>query len=449
MERYLEGRSVTAKPDRFGKALWKLAKRNKGASFATAAALLLLTTVVGVFLKFNHDARLEAEVARQQAEANYAAFQESVRKSAPAFVKSARLAAEHRDFEEASKQVAAALNADPHHPEARLLKAQLLIVSQEFAKARRELGEYLRLRAHDEAARRLHELCRHAQPNDPMSLVPLAVSLAEQEAWAMVDGLLRPYGKDSNEARQVLLNVFQRLVEERWPGKGNNLTIDARGLHLVIHKDEAITDLSPLRGVPLTTLDCSLTSVADLTPLKGMRLTALDCSRTKVVDLSPLRGMPLTSLKCWGTGVSDLSPLKGMRLGLLICRATSVADLEPLRGMPLTYIDCSYTQVSDLAPLQGMPLTVLGCNGTRVNDLTPVQGMPLTILRCSNAPITDLTPLAGMKLQELRFTPRNISRGLEVVRNMSSLKVIGVSEAPGQIWPAAEFWKRYDAGEFR
>jgi hypothetical protein len=38
--------------------------------------------------------------------------------------------------------------------------------------------------------------------------------------------------------------------------------------------------------------------VADLTPLRGMSLTHLDCRTTKVSDLSPLRGMPLKALWC-------------------------------------------------------------------------------------------------------------------------------------------------------
>ena len=53
----------------------------------------------------------------------------------------------------------------------------------------------------------------------------------------------------------------------------------------------------------------------DLTPLKGMPLTSLILRGTPVVDLSPLKGMPLTSLRlelC--RGMRDLSPLKGMSL---------------------------------------------------------------------------------------------------------------------------------------
>ena len=38
--------------------------------------------------------------------------------------------------------------------------------------------------------------------------------------------------------------------------------------------------------------------MSDLSPLQGMPLTSLDCGRTKVSDLSSLKGMPLRELKC-------------------------------------------------------------------------------------------------------------------------------------------------------
>jgi hypothetical protein len=61
--------------------------------------------------------------------------------------------------------------------------------------------------------------------------------------------------------------------------------------------------------------------------------------------------------------------------------------------------------------------------------------------------VTDLTPLQGMPLQEIRLTPRNIKQGLEVLRDMKSLKTIGIDY--NQAWPATEFWERYDKGEFK
>lgn len=81
LELFQTGYSVSAKRDTFREQAWKLIKRNKGASVATAAALLVLLMGGVLSLVFINNARLRAEEARRKADANYAAFQESVRKS--------------------------------------------------------------------------------------------------------------------------------------------------------------------------------------------------------------------------------------------------------------------------------------------------------------------------------------------------------------------------------
>ena len=55
------------------------------------------------------------------------------------------------------------------------------------------------------------------------------------------------------------------------------------------------------------------------------------------------------------------------------------------------------------------------------------KGMPLSVLWIDNTGITDLTPLQGMPLEDIRLTPKNITRGLDILRDMKSLKTIGIS----------------------
>jgi Leucine-rich repeat (LRR) protein len=75
--------------------------------------------------------------------------------------------------------------------------------------------------------------------------------------------------------------------------------------------------------------------LSDLSTLKPLKLTVLDCIRNPVSDLSPLKEMSLTELRCGVTDVSTLSPLKGMPLMLLICDNSKVSGLSPLKGMSL------------------------------------------------------------------------------------------------------------------
>ena len=231
-------------------------------------------------------------------------------------------------------------------------------------------------------------------------------------------------------------------------------------------------DLSVLGGMPLTSLECHNTRVSDLSPLKGMRLTHLDISNTSVSDLSPLKGMKLTSLEvqgcsaltslkgiegmklqeflCSGTGISDLTPLKGMKLTRLECHSTRVSDLSPLKGMGLYQLRCDGTLVGDLGPLRGMPLDRFYAFKTKVADLSPLTGMPLKDLQLWETKVTDLTPLAGMMLKQFVFTPKNITNGIEIIRRMKSIRDIRTSwrlHVSGM--KPEEFWKKYDAGEFK
>ena len=108
-----------------------------------------------------------------------------------------------------------------------------------------------------------------------------------------------------------------------------------------------VADVSPVRALAgLRTLNCQGTwpkvgrQLADLSPLKDMKLTSLDCTNTEVSDLTPLKDMKLTFLSCAGTHVIDLSPLKGMQLEWLWFHYTGVPDLSPLKDMKLTNLDC-------------------------------------------------------------------------------------------------------------
>ena len=156
-----------------------------------------------------------------------------------------------------------------------------------------------------------------------------------------------------------------------------------------------------------------------------MSLTALSRWGTKVSALSPLQGMPLTSLGLsWSFKVSDLSPLQGMPLTYLNCCGTNVTDLTPLKGMSLTYFEGDVTKISDLIAVgrdeaDDIALFRYACNG-------PVArcGMPLTLFCCQGSKVSDISPLQGTNLKEVGFTPQNITKGLEIIRQMTSVDVI-------------------------
>ena len=159
----------------------------------------------------------------------------------------------------------------------------------------------------------------------------------------------RPYliaaGKGSGWAYEKMLKA--KGVEVR------DLIVDKNGMIGVNLSATGISDLSPLKGMPLTWLDLHECPVTDLSALKGMRLTQLDLRECPVTDLSPLKGMPLTSLNLWKCrNVTDVSPLQGMPLKSLVLWST-ITDLSPLKGMPLKQLGLAFAAV-DISPLKDM-----------------------------------------------------------------------------------------------
>ncbi len=172
---------------------------------------------------------------------------------------------------------------------------------------------------------------------------------------------------------------------------------------------DEVTDISPLSEIrTLEELDCNGTyfrkgKLSDLSPLRGLPLTRLNFNSTRVDDLEPLRGMPLKTLIAGETRLSNLAPLEGMKLEALTLQRTEVVDLSPLRGMPIRHLDLFWAQgIKDLTPLEGMPLDYLNLTALWVPDLKALRGMKtLNGLVLESVPVTDLSPLEGLSIKVL------------------------------------------------
>jgi hypothetical protein len=123
-----------------------------------------------------------------------------------------------------------------------------------------------------------------------------------------------------------------------------------------------VQDVSPVLALSkLDTLHCSGTpfsrmgKLADLSPLRGLGLKNLACADTLVTDLAPLREMPLEQLYLSRTPVASLAPLQGRHLTVLYCNDTCVTDLTPLRDMPLKDLRCDFRAERDTALLRTLP----------------------------------------------------------------------------------------------
>ena len=227
----------------------------------------------------------------------------------------------------------------------------------------------------------------------------------------------------------IEIRLLRTRITDLTPLKGMPLT------QLNLRDADGITDLTPLKGMPLTQLNLSFADgITDLTPLKGMPLTQLNLSFADgITDLTPLKGMPLTQLDLGGgNGITDLTPLKGMPLTQLnLSFADGITDLTPLKGMPLTQLNLGDAGgITDLTPLKGMPLTQLDLGDAGgITDLTPLKGMPLTQLNLRDADgITDLTPLKGMPLKKLDLSFADGITDLTPLQGMDPSIIRGASQ---------------------
>ena len=208
----------------------------------------------------------------------------------------------------------------------------------------------------------------------------------------------------------------------------------------------------PYKGVRVDStgaciLDLSESSVTDLTSLRGLPVDVI-CLRwsKKISDLTPLAGMKLISLDLRDTPVSDLSPLASMPLQKLVIAGTKVKDIEAVDSMPLTFLDASGTEIQDLEPLKGSRLRLLILNQTQVTNLSPLKDLPLYSLHIEQTPVVDLRPLENMKLRELFFQPERITHGMSGIRNSKTLEFLGGGRQSDHFIEAKEFWDKFDHG---
>ena len=106
--------------------------------------------------------------------------------------------------------------------------------------------------------------------------------------------------------------------------------------------------------------------------------------------------------------------------------------------------------VKDISPVRFLVgLKAFRCVNGPLSDLSPLKGMPLQTLVIYETGIADLKPLQGMPLEAIRLTPRKITQGLDILKDMKSLKTIGTGWFNTPAWPPAKFWARYEKGEFK
>lgn len=215
--------------------------------------------------------------------------------------------------------------------------------------------------------------------------------------------------RELNQVRAELEAALERLGQDNPDLEKPQYAVTEAGVQVTLAGD-AVSDLAPLSGQPITGLNLLNTAVLDLSPIQGMPLRDLSLYQSiGVVSLAPLAGMQLQTLDITATGIQDLSPLAGMQLTRLYADRTRISDLSPLAGMPIERLSIAHTRVNALEPLAGMPLQQLSIGQTRVSDLGPLRQAPLAILDAQKTPVGNLAPLTGAPLEKLFLQHSRVS----------------------------------------
>ncbi len=425
LERFQEGRSVSAKEDTAWEAITKLVKRNKAVSLTTAAALLILATVSIVAYQFNYAARVRAEQANASFLEEQRAKNETIVRSIPAMVRAARQMANDGAVSAALDQIALVQSYDPENLGARFLSGAIRLAQKDWPAAGRELAEYVRRNPSDAAAVKMREIAASGKTTDVATLFDAAGLLHDQHLDGLTPFLLDEVERKT-EAKKALMTLYRKQIAAIWPnGNGYFRVADGELEFDFAGQAQLLSDLAPVRRFQIDRLrlsDC--VKVSDLEPLRGMPLTALNLHGCKLVKhLEPLRGMPLRDLnigKCAQFENKDLDVLRGMRLERLYLDSTLISDLSPLTGMPLTDLTIRFSPVADLGPLHGMPLEALFFSGAyAVEDLEPLRGLPCRTLVLSICPkVKNLEPLQGMPCVALTMIGLHRVTSLEPLRGM-------------------------------
>ncbi|MBI3409662.1 MAG: protein kinase [Planctomycetes bacterium] len=406
IQRYLSNEPVAARPPSTAYRLQKAWQRNKLVFVAGAA--IAASLVIGITLSIWQTVRADREATRAVASL------EELRATAPAFAEQARVRAAKDQFEDALEKLAYAAKLRPDVPEYLIAKGDLLQCQFRLAEAATAYRAALALSADDARAKASAELCEEllAAPLDKdgkltrENLSKLHVAMQQQQ---------RPAAELMPVAR--LLGEEKKLVVAYWLERlkglpvsfdkplARRLSVRDDGLLALDLSGTRIADLKPLIAMPLGSLNLTrCAQIIDFGPLNELRaLTSLLLDHTKIGTLSPLRGLPLVSLDVDDTQIFDVSDLRGMKLKRLSIRDTRVSDLSPLAGMPLTYFDAT-----------SIPAT----------DYSPLAGAPLGSLFIQNSPIRDLSFLEGSPVKELVLYGCNSARGFGVCSKLKSLNLL-------------------------
>ena len=436
IEAFQSGFATSAEKAGLGKQLVLAIKRNIAAA-AGIAAVLIVGSVFGT----------NALMQGRRAERALA----ELKKSAPAFAAEADALVLKGEVDNALARLDTAIQLDSENPRWHGRKGQVLSAALRFTESADAFHRAALLepdRPWGVGRDMAREIASARQPDGtyPMRLLQELHAVAIRESRSgdalLLSAPLKLAAKETIPLWQAKLNA--------WLGKSApKLKLANDGGFELELIEMGITDLTPLKGMPLASLNLSYNrELADLSPLVGMPLRKLEIQRTRAGDLSPLKGMRLESISVADAPVSDLSPLRGMPLTSVSAQTRSVEDIGPLSESPLTnYVRLEGSRVTDLAPLAGKKIAHFWLPDGQLKNLSVIRGMPLKELHMRDVgqqpELMDL--VMSLPNLELLTIDRSVA-GFERLRTHPTLKILGHDRNNlARYLAVSDYWPAYDA----
>ncbi|WP_244929058.1 hypothetical protein [Nocardioides sp. W7] len=202
---------------------------------------------------------------------------------------------------------------------------------------------------------------------------------------------------------------------------------------------EPTKDVTEAEARTLTSLTAAgepgVTNLAGMAAFTGLRTLTLDADRG-LSDVSPLRGLPLTGLSVTGgalqgtlSSIGAITTLTGLTL-----TDNRLFDVTPLTGLiRLTQLSVARNQIADVSPLAQLTgVSWFDLTSNRITDVTPVSAMTRRdYLYLSDNRIENVAPLAGY-----RNTPFGTQAGRLVVdgnriADLSAFRTFSAQPASG------------------
>ena len=119
----------------------------------------------------------------------------------------------------------------------------------------------------------------------------------------------------SAQSKDAFWKIWDRelsfLSMVRRSGYRFSLSRLSNGSYSLSIENQPLSDITFLKGAPISELWLNNCKIADLSPIRDLPLRVLGLHANPVADVSPLRKMPLEELSIEETKVSDVSPLIG------------------------------------------------------------------------------------------------------------------------------------------